>query len=150
MKSKKKRVMKHICLLLCLCLFGFAVLGYLTQPSMISITLTDTFHVGVWNQDFDSRLVFFNDEKYDPSNPMTHFPGSITQKAFYFSAVPGIYYRYIRTDLDTHWVFLLNLWYPFGIFGLLVIYFQLRETYYKNLPGKTKDSKDEKEDPRQS
>jgi hypothetical protein len=143
MKSKKKRAMKHLFLLLCLCLVGLAVFGYMRQPSMTSVTLMDTFHAGVWNEAFDSRLAFFNDGGYDPSNLATHFPGSITEKTFYFSAVPGIYYRYIRTELDTHWVCLFSLWYPFGIFGFLVIYFQLQENFYKNLPGKT-DSDDNK------
>lgn len=144
MKSKKKRATKNLFLLLCLCLVGFSVLGYMRQPSMISMTLTDTFHAGVWNQGFDSRLVVFSNDEYDPANPTTHFPGSITQKTFYFSAVPGIYYRYIRTELDTHWVCLFSLWYPIGIFAFLVICFQLQETFYRNLPGKT-DSDDSEE-----
>ena len=144
MKFKKKRTRKNICLLLCLCLVGLAVLGYLHQPSMASVTLTDTFHAGVWNQWLDSRLVVFSDDEYDPANPVTHFPGSITEKTFYFSAVPGIYYRYIRTELDTQWVCLFSLWYPIGIFAFLVICFQLQETFYRNLPGKT-DSDDNKD-----
>ena len=142
MKSKKKRTMKHIFLLLCLCSVGFFVIGFLHQPSVISITLSDNFHAGVWNQGVDSRLVFFNDGAYDPAHLATHFPGSITQKAFSFGAVPGIYYRYIRTEFDTHWVFLFSLWYPFVIFGFLVIGFQLQGNFYKNLPGKTDDSKE--------
>ena len=150
MKSKKKRGTKNLFLLVCLCSVGLAVLGYLRQPSMLSVTLTDTFHVGVWNEGLDSRLVVFSDDEYDAANPMTHFAGTITEKAVYFNAVPGIYYRYIRTDLDTHWVFLLGLWYPFGIFAILAIYFQLKENFYRNLPGETDGGKDEKEGPRQS
>ena len=149
MKSKKKRTLKHICLLLCLCSVGLFVIGFLHQPSVTSITLTDNVHAGLWNQEFDTRLVFCYGDEYDPSKLATHFPGSITQKTFYFSTVPGIYYRYIRTDLDTHWVFLLGLWYPFGIFAILAIYFQLKENFYRNLPGKTDGGKDEKEGPRQ-
>ena len=144
MKSKKKRTLKHICLLLCFCLVGLAVLGYLCQPSMLSATLTDTVHVGVWNEGFDSRLVVFSDDEYDAANPMTHFPGTITEKAVYFNAVPGIYYRYIRTELEAHWVCLFSLWYPIALLGLLVICFQLQENFYKNFPGKT-DSDDKKE-----
>ncbi|MHC5017725.1 MAG: hypothetical protein ACYTFP_03915 [Planctomycetota bacterium] len=49
MKFKKKRAMKKLFLLLCLCSVGLAVLGYLRQPSMLSVTLSETFHVGVWN-----------------------------------------------------------------------------------------------------
>ena len=144
MKSKKKRATKNIFLLVCLCSVGLAVLGYLRQPSMLSVTLSEKFHVGVWNEKFDSRLVVFSDDEYDAAKPMTHFPGTITEKAVYFKAVPGIYYRYIRTELEAHWVCLFSLWYPIGVFGLLVIYFQLQENFYKNFPGKT-DPDDNKE-----
>ncbi|MHC5173335.1 MAG: hypothetical protein ACYSPJ_06200 [Planctomycetota bacterium] len=126
MKSKKKRATKNIFLLVCLCSVGLAVLGYLRQPSMLSVTLSEKFHVGVWNEGVDSRLVVFSDDEYDAAKPMTHFPGTITEKAVYFKAVPGIYYRYIRTELEAHWVCLFSLWYPIGVFGLLVIYFQLK------------------------
>ena len=136
--------MKNLFFLLCLCSVGLAVLGYLRQPSMLSVTLSETFHVGVWNEGLDSRLVVFSDDKYDPADPMTHFQGTITERAVYFNAVPGIYYRYIRTELESHWVYLFSLWYPIGVFGLLVIYFQLQENFYKNFPGKT-DPDDKKE-----
>jgi len=140
--------MKHICLLPCLCSVAFFVIGFLSQPSTVSITLSDNFHAGVWNKEFDSRLVFFNDDEYDPSNLSAHFPGSITKKTFYFNTLPGIYYRYIQTEFDTHWVCLFSLWYLIGIFGFLVIYFQLQETFYKNLRGKTdSDDSEENKDP---
>jgi hypothetical protein len=120
MKSKKKRATKNIFLLVCLCSVGLAVLGYLRQPSMLSVTLSEKFHVGVWNEGVDSRLVVFSDGEYDAAKPMTHFPGTITEKAVYFKAVPGIYYRYIRTELEAHWVCLFSLWYPIGVFGKLL------------------------------
>ena len=144
MKFKKKRATKNLLLLLCLCLVGLAVLGYLRQPSMLSVTLSETFHVGVWNEGLDSRVAFFSDDEYDPADPMTHFQGTITEKAVYFNAVPGIYYRYIRTEHETHWVCLFSLWYPIGVFGLLAICFQMQENYYRNFPGKN-DSDDKKE-----
>ena len=144
MKFKKKRATKNLFLLLCLCSVGLAVLGYLRQPSMLSVTLSERFHVGVWNEGLDSRLVVFSDDEYDAANPMTHFAGTITEKAVYFNAVPGIYYRYIRTELEAHWVCLFSLWYPIGVFGLLVVCFQLQENYYRNFPGKT-DPDDNKE-----
>ncbi|MFZ9034073.1 MAG: hypothetical protein ACO21J_09000 [Anaerohalosphaeraceae bacterium] len=144
MKFKKKRATKNLFLLLCLCSVGLAVLGYLRQPSMLSVTLSETLHVGVWNEGLDSRLVVFSDDEYDPADPMTHFQGTITERAVYFNAVPGIYYRYIRTELEAHWVCLFSLWYPIGVFGLLVILFQMQENYYRNFPGKT-DPDDNKE-----
>jgi hypothetical protein len=144
MKFKKKRTTKNLFLLLCLCSVGLAVLGYLRQPSMLSVTLSETLHVGVWNEGLDSRLVVFSDDEYDPADPMTHFQGTITERAVYFNAVPGIYYRYIRTELEAHWVCLFSLWYPIGVFGLLVILFQMQENYYRNFPGKT-DPDDNKE-----
>ena len=144
MKFKKKRAMKNLFLLLCLCSVGLAVLGYLRQPSMLSVTLSETLHVGVWNEGLDSRLVVFSDDEYDPADPMTHFQGTITERAVYFNAVPGIYYRYIRTELEAHWVCLFSLWYPIGVFGFLVILFQMQENYYRNFPGKA-DPDDNKE-----
>ena len=132
MKYQKKRVMKHICLLLCLCSVGLFGIGFLHQPSVTSITLTDNFHAGVWNQEFDSRLVFFNDDEYDPAILETHFQGSTIKKTFYFSTLPGIYYRYIQTDHDSHWVCLFSLWYPIVLFGFLVICFQLQENFPQN------------------
>ncbi|MHC5213609.1 MAG: hypothetical protein ACYSOO_03340, partial [Planctomycetota bacterium] len=65
MKSKKKRATKNIFLLVCLCSVGLAVLGYLRQPSMLSVTLSEKFHVGVWNEGVDPRLVVFSDDEYD-------------------------------------------------------------------------------------
>ena len=143
MEFKKKRTRKNICLLLCLCSVACFIFGYLHQPSVASITLLDNFRAGVWNQEFDSRLVFFNDDEYDPANLAAHFPGSTIKKSFHFSAIPGIYYRCIQTDIDTHWVCQFSLWYPFVVFGILLIYFQLQENFYRNLPGET-DSDDTK------
>ena len=134
--------MKHICLLLCLCSLSFFIFGYLHQPSIASVTLTDNLHAGVWNQGLDSRLVFFNGDQYDPATLESHYSGTL-KKSFYFSSLPGIYYRYIQTELDTHWVFLFSPWYPVGIFSFLVICFQLQENFYRNVQGKT-DSDDSK------
>ena len=136
--------MKHLFLLLDFCSLALLVVGYLNQPSAHSMTVWKGFNAGVWSQEFDSRLIFFNDDEYDPATPVTHFPGSITEKVFYLSAVPGIYYRYILTEQDTYWVCQLSLWYLIIVFGLLVIYFQLRETFYENLPGKS-ESEDSEE-----
>ena len=136
MRHKKKRAMKHISFLLCLCSASFFVFGFLHQPSIASIRLSDHFHAGVLNEGFDSRLLVFNDEIYDPSVLETHFSGDI-KKTLYISTLPGIYYRYIQTDLDTHWVCQFSPFYLIVIFGLLVIYFYLQETFYRNVPGKT-------------
>lgn len=128
--------MKHLCLLLCLCSVGLVVFGYLYQPSIASIRLLGNFHTGVLNQGLDSRLLFFNDDKYDPSVLETHFSGNI-KNTLYISTLPGIYYRYIQTDLHTHWVCQFSPFYLIIIFGVLVIYFQLLENFYRNVPGKT-------------
>ena len=136
MKSDKKRMMKHIFLLLCICPAAFFVFGFLHQPSIASVTLTNNFHAGVLNQGLGSRLLFFNNDKYDPSVLETHFSCDI-KKRIYISTLPGIYYRYIQTDLDTHWVFKFSPFYLIAVFGLLVIYFQLQENFYRNVPGKT-------------
>ena len=128
--------MKHFFLLLCLCSVGFFVFGFLYQPSIASVTLTNNFHAGVWNQGLDLRLVFLNGDQYDPDTLESHYSGNI-EKSFYFSTLPGIYYRYILTDLDTHWVCLFSPWYLVGIFAFLVFCFQLQENFYRNVPGKT-------------
>ena len=85
MKSKKNRTMKHICLLLCLFSASFFVFGFLNEPSIASIALSDNFKVGVWNIGFDSRLLFFNDEEYNPSYLSLNIAGDTIKKTFYLS-----------------------------------------------------------------
>ncbi len=45
-----------------LCLFLLLFLsGYVTDAWHHRLTITRTFHIGIWNTGLDSRLVFFND-----------------------------------------------------------------------------------------
>lgn len=137
MKAKKERSVRLLFLLLFFCSVGLLVVGYLNRPVVKSLALTENLHLGVWSRDLDSRLVFFNEDEYNPSNLPSHFRGSRIQKTATFSMIPGIYYRYIRTDADTQWVCQISLWYPIIISGLLSVHYFLKETFSKNFPGKT-------------
>ncbi|WP_077024285.1 hypothetical protein [Fuerstiella marisgermanici] len=47
-------------------LFLVLLSGYATDPWHHRLSITRTFHVGVWNTGIDSRLVFFNDADHGP------------------------------------------------------------------------------------
>ena len=94
------------------------------------LSLGRSFHMGTWDDGWDSRLVFFNDSEYGP------YRGSIIQmdgeppleRRVGFGDRLGIYYRYFRfaNDGATVWTLMISLWYPTILFVVLVILWWIR------------------------
>lgn len=132
MKARKKRVIKIFCLLLCLISAGLVGVGSLYNSSVKAIHWSNDFRVGVWNRGFDSQLVFYTHDEYDPTNVPYIIPGS--KRTTLFNPIPGIYYWNVKTNTDSPWVFMFSLWYTILVFASLAVLFYLQENFHRTFP----------------
>lgn len=144
MKAGKKRIIKNLCLLLCLISAVLVGIGSLYNSSVKAIHFSNDFRVGVWNRGFDSQLVFYTHDEYDPTNVPYIIAGS--KHTTLFNAIPGIYYWNVKTNTDSPWVFMFSLWYAILIFATLAILFYLQENFRRTFPAwGTQDTNTESE-----
>ena len=101
--------------------------GCFTDPWKHRVSVGDSFHIGVWNQGLDSRIIFFNNAKYGPyrgslidvidENGKRHSP-PLEERAIGDSW--GVYYRYFRWADVALWTLMVTLWYPLSLSSLVL------------------------------
>lgn len=103
------------------------VAGYFFNAWDYRLSLSNEFHIGLWNQGFDSRIVFFNNAEYGPYRGsligLDDGEGNIyppLKCRRYFGDSWGIYYRYFEWfDQPKLWTLMVSLWNPIIGFALL-------------------------------
>jgi len=98
-----------------------------------AISLSPTFHIGIWGQGASTRVAFFNDRECGPYHgsiiALTAEDGSMSppiERSIAFAFI-GVYYRYFRwpnssgstTPNTTFWTFMMSVWYPALVFAIL-------------------------------
>ncbi|MDB5392332.1 MAG: hypothetical protein JWM11_7978 [Planctomycetaceae bacterium] len=96
--------------------------GFAANPWEHYLSFNKSFHVGVWNREFDSRIVFFNDAEYGPyRGSLIGLEGSdpsLDPQIRAFGDTWGIYYRDLRWPDERLWTLMVSLWYPIILFAL--------------------------------
>jgi hypothetical protein len=93
--------------------------GCITDAWHHRVSITPTFHIGVWNIGLDSRLVFFNDAEYGPyRGSIVGLAGNEYPHTRGFGDTLGIYYRHFTWPDSVLWTLAVSLWYPILLFSL--------------------------------
>ncbi|PQO40055.1 hypothetical protein [Blastopirellula marina] len=102
------------------------LLGYAYNPWEYRLTLQDDFHIGVWTEWPDSRIVFFNDSDHGPyigsiialrDSDRDVYPTFVREERF--GPTAGIYYRYFERIDSKLWTLMVSLWYPILFFAII-------------------------------
>ncbi|MCA8988131.1 MAG: hypothetical protein KDA78_10840 [Planctomycetaceae bacterium] len=125
--------------------------GYIISPLDYHFSLSDDFHVGVWSNGPDSRLVFFNDPAYGPYRGsiigLTDQDGNVYPPLIHeqsFGDSWGIYYRYFQWSDSTLWTLTVTLWYPIVLFAILPLASLIYSTTDRSTANVTKQSGERK------
>ena len=102
-------------------LLGLSIASVWINPWDQYFSISRQFHIGIWGQGLDVRLVFFNDADYGPyRGSMISLDGDPPlDRAVYFGDTAGIYYRYFRVAGSSLWTLMLLIWYPIALFATL-------------------------------
>jgi hypothetical protein len=94
-------------------------LGFITDPWRHHLSLSRDFHIGVWNNGLDSRLVFFSDSEYGPyRGSIVGLAGSKYPHTNAFGDFFGVYYRHFTWPDSILWTLMVSMWYPILVFSL--------------------------------
>jgi hypothetical protein len=127
MKFRMLKAASIISTLLLVLTLIFCVASIWINPWNYRLSLSNNFHLGVWGQTFDIRLVIFNDAEYGPyrgsiisvsDGQGNEFPK--VDRKIGFGDTAGVYYRYFRwPDSTVLWTLMISLWYFVALFAIL-------------------------------
>jgi hypothetical protein len=104
-------------------ILGATVVLWLIGSAISPLSITDSFHIGVWSG-FDGRLVFYNDKEYGPYHgsiiALSDAPPPRVQIQAWGNSF-GVYYRhfYFPKSGKTLWTLAISLLYPFFLFAIV-------------------------------